>query len=159
MEMNDEIRVQAARSIVWDALNNPEVLKACITGCESLEQVSDSEFVMLVVVKVGPIKAKLNGKITLTDVQAPNCYKSIVEGQGRVAGFVKSEITVELIEISPDVTLIKYGVKANIGSKIAKLGSRMIDSIARKIAEHFFTRFNAKVCPAEGVSEIAGERF
>jgi len=159
MEMKDEIHVHAARSIVWDALNNPEVLKACITGCESLEQVSESEFVTLVVVKVGPIKAKFNGKVTLTDVQAPNSYKLIGEGQGGVAGFAKSEITVELIEISPDVTLIKYGVTANIGGKIAQLGSRMIDSTARKMAEHFFTRFNAQVCPAEDEAESAGERI
>jgi carbon monoxide dehydrogenase subunit G len=159
MEMNDEIRVLAARSIVWDALNNPEVLKACITGCESLEQVSENEFVTLVVVKVGPIKAKFNGKVTLTDVQAPDRYKLIGEGQGGVAGFAKSEITVELIEISPDVTLIKYGVTANIGGKIAQLGSRMIDSTARKMAEHFFTRFNAQLCPAEEVTEIAGKRI
>ena len=159
MEMKDEIRVQAARSIVWDALNNPEVLKTCIPGCESLEQVTESEFVSLVVVKVGPIKAKFNGKVTLTDVQAPNSYKLIGEGQGGVAGFAKSEITVELIEISPDVTLIKYGVTANIGGKIAQLGSRMIDSTARKMAEQFFTRFNAQVCPEEDAGEIAGERI
>lgn len=149
MEMKDEIRVEATRSIVWDALNNPEILKTCIPGCESLEQVSDNEFESLVVVKVGPIKAKFNGKVTLTDIVAPGSYKLIGEGQGGVAGFAKSEITVELIEATPDATVIRYGVTANIGGKIAQLGSRLIDSTARKMAEQFFTRFNEQVCPAE----------
>ena len=144
MEMKDEIRVEAAREIVWEALNNPEVLKTCIPGCESLEQVADSEFVSLVVVKVGPIKAKFTGKVTLTDIVAPASYKLIGEGQGGVAGFAKSEITVELIEVAPDATVIKYGVTANIGGKIAQLGSRLIDSTARKMAEQFFTAFNKR---------------
>jgi enoyl-CoA hydratase/carnithine racemase/carbon monoxide dehydrogenase subunit G len=157
MEMKDEIRVEAARAIVWEALNNPEVLKTCIPGCESLEQVSTSEYVSLVVVKVGPIKAKFNGKVTLTDIVAPASYKLIGEGQGGVAGFAKSEITVELVEITPEATLIKYGVTANIGGKIAQLGSRLIDSTARKMAEQFFSRFNEQVCPAEIVAETAAE--
>ncbi len=157
MEMKDEIRVDAARAIVWQALNDPDVLKTCIPGCESLEKVSDSEFVSLVVVKVGPIKAKFNGKVTLTDIVAPASYKLIGEGQGGVAGFAKSEITVELIEIEPEITLIKYGVTANIGGKIAQLGSRMIDSTARKMAEQFFARFNEQVCPAEAIAEPAVE--
>ncbi len=159
MEMKDEIRVEAERAIVWEALNDPEVLKTCIPGCESLEKVSDSEFVSLVVVKVGPIKAKFNGKVTLTDIIAPASYKLIGEGQGGVAGFAKSEITVELVEVEPAVTLIKYGVTANIGGKIAQLGSRMIDSTARKMAEQFFARFNELVCPAEAIAEPAVEDY
>lgn len=155
MEMKDEIRVEAARSSVWEALNNPEILKTCIPGCESLEQVSDNEFVSLVVVKVGPIKAKFTGKVTLTDIVAPASYKLIGEGQGGVAGFAKSEITVELIEAAPQATVIKYGVTANIGGKIAQLGSRLIDSTARKMAEQFFARFNEQVCPAEVDAECS----
>ena len=147
MEMTDEIQIDAARSVVWEALNNPEILKACIPGCESLEQVSESEFVSLVVVKVGPIKAKFNGKVSLTDIVAPASYRLIGEGQGGVAGFAKSEITVELIERGPECTTIKYGVTAHIGGKIAQLGSRLIDSTARKMAEQFFSKFNARVCP------------
>lgn len=168
MEMRDEIRVEAPRVVVWDALNNPEVLKLCIPGCETLEQVSDTEFVSLVVVKVGPIKAKFSGKVTLSDIVAPKSYKLSGEGQGGVAGFAKSDITVELEEITADATMIKYGVSANIGGKIAQLGSRLIDSTARKMAEQFFTRFIEHVCPeaentelvesSKGVSEgIVGE--
>lgn len=157
MEMKDEIRVEVSREIVWQALNNPEVLKTCIPGCESLEQVSDTEFVSLVVVKVGPIKAKFNGKVTLTDIVAPASYKLIGEGQGGVAGFAKSEITVVLVEVTPSATLIQYGVTANIGGKIAQLGSRLIDSTARKMAEQFFARFNEQVCPAEPVASSSAE--
>lgn len=155
MEMKDEIRVGATRAVVWDALNNPEVLKLCIPGCESLEQVSDTEFVSLVVVKVGPIKAKFSGKVTLSDIVAPQSYKLTGEGQGGVAGFAKSDITVELEEITPEATLIKYGVSANIGGKIAQLGSRLIDSTARKMAEQFFTRFIEQVCPQSESTESA----
>ncbi len=157
MEMKDEIRVEAGRAAIWEALNNPEVLKTCIPGCESLEQVSDNEFVSLVVVKVGPIKAKFTGKVTLTDIVAPASYKIIGEGQGGVAGFAKSEITVELIDVAPEATVIKYGVTANIGGKIAQLGSRLIDSTARKMAEQFFAKFNEQVCPVEDIAETMGE--
>ena len=147
MEMKDEIRIEAARSVVWAALNHPEVLKACIPGCETLEQISETEFVSLVVVKVGPIKAKFSSKVSLHDMIPPSSYRLIGEGQGGVAGFAKSEITVELVEDGPNATLLKYGVTANIGGKIAQLGSRLIDSTARKMAEQFFLRFNAEVCP------------
>ena len=157
MEMKDEIRIEASRATVWEALNSPDILKTCIPGCESLEQVSDNEFVSLVVVKVGPIKAKFTGKVTLTDIVAPVSYKLIGEGQGGVAGFAKSEITVELVEAAPHATVIKYGVTANIGGKIAQLGSRLIDSTARKMAEQFFARFNEQVCPAESLAESLSE--
>jgi enoyl-CoA hydratase/carnithine racemase/carbon monoxide dehydrogenase subunit G len=147
MEMKDEIRIEAARDVVWTALNDPDVLKACIPGCETLEQMTETEFVSLVVVKVGPIKAKFSSKVSLHDIVPPCSYRLIGEGQGGVAGFAKSEITVELFEDGPDATILKYGVTANIGGKIAQLGSRLIDSTARKMAEQFFARFNAEVCP------------
>ena len=147
MEMKDEIRIEAARNVVWAALNHPDVLKACIPGCETFEQVSENEFVSLVVVKVGPIKAKFSSKVSLHDMIPPISYRLIGEGQGGVAGFAKSEITVELVEDGPNATILKYGVTANIGGKIAQLGSRLIDSTARKMAEQFFLRFNAEVCP------------
>ncbi len=147
MEMKDEIRLEASREVVWEALNNPEILKACIPGCETLDRVSDTEFVSLVVVKVGPIKAKFAGRVTLADIVPLTRYRLLGEGQGGVAGFAKSDITVELIEQGPCATLLRYGVTANIGGKIAQLGSRLIDSTARKMADQFFGKFNALVCP------------
>jgi len=147
MEMKDEIMLNANREKVWDALNNPEVLKACIPGCESFEQSAENEFTATVVVKVGPIKAKFNSKVTLTDIVAPVSYKLVGEGQGGVAGFAKSDISVELIEQPDNTSLLKYSANANIGGKIAQLGSRMIDSTANKLAAQFFTNFDAVVCP------------
>jgi len=147
MEMKDEICLNASRDVVWAALNDPAVLKACIPGCETFEQSADNEFAATVVVKVGPIKAKFNSKVTLTDIIAPVSYKLVGEGQGGVAGFAKSDIFVELVEQSAQTTLLRYGAVANIGGKIAQLGSRMIDSTANKLAAQFFTNFDALVCP------------
>ncbi|MGB7481613.1 MAG: carbon monoxide dehydrogenase subunit G, partial [Burkholderiaceae bacterium] len=155
MEMKDEIRLEASRAVVWEALNDPDVLKACIPGCETLEKVSDTEFVSLVVVKVGPIKAKFSGKVTLADIVPPTGYRLIGEGQGGVAGFAKSDITVELVEEGPAQTLLRYGVSANIGGKIAQLGARMIDSTARKMADQFFTSFRAAICAPAADDDVA----
>ncbi|WP_206732471.1 enoyl-CoA hydratase-related protein [Janthinobacterium sp. 17J80-10] len=154
MEMKDEIRLEARREVVWAALNDPEVLKTCIPGCESLEKLSDTELVSLVVVKVGPIKAKFSGKVTLADVAAPESYRLIGEGQGGVAGFAKAEITVQLESEGPS-TLLRYGVAANIGGKIAQLGSRMIDSTARKMADQFFASFNEAILSRTGTVPAA----
>ncbi|MET1081951.1 MAG: carbon monoxide dehydrogenase subunit G, partial [Burkholderiales bacterium] len=145
MEMNDQIRLEASREAVWAALNDPEVLKACIPGCESLEKVSDTEFVSNVVVKVGPIKAKFAGKVTLSDIVPPVSYRLTGEGQGGVAGFAKADITVRLEPEGPATTVLHYAVSANIGGKLAQLGSRMIDSTARKLADQFFASFNEAV--------------
>jgi len=156
MEMKDEIRLEAPRAAVWEALNDPDVLKASIPGCETLEKVSDTEFTALVVVKVGPIKAKFSGKVTLADIVAPTSYRLIGEGQGGVAGFAKSDITVELVEEGPALTLLRYGVTANIGGKIAQLGARMIDSTARKMADQFFASFREQICtPADDAASVA----
>ena len=156
MELNDEILLDASREDVWAALNDPEVLKACIPGCETLERVSDTEFTSLVVVKVGPIKARFAGKVTLSDIVAPVSYCLVGEGQGGVAGFAKSDITVELVAEEPAITLLRYGVKANIGGKIAQLGSRLIDSTARRMAEQFFAKFKEIVCPTAVAEDCAG---
>ena len=156
MELNDEILLDASREDVWAALNDPEVLKACIPGCETLERVSDTEFISLVVVKVGPIKARFSGKVTLSDIVAPVSYCLVGEGQGGVAGFAKSDITVELVAEGPAITLLRYGVKANIGGKIAQLGSRLIDSTARRMAEQFFAKFKEIVCPTVVAEESSG---
>jgi carbon monoxide dehydrogenase subunit G len=147
MEMKDEIRLNASREVVWAALNNPAVLRTCIPGCETFEQSADNEFAATVIVKVGPIKAKFNSKVTLTDIVPPVSYKLVGEGQGGVAGFAKSDIFVELAQAGDQVTILRYGAVANIGGKIAQLGSRMIDSTANKLAAQFFANFDEYVCP------------
>ena len=152
MEMKDEIRLDASREAVWAALNNPDVLKACIPGCETLDMLSDTEFEALVVIKVGPIRAKFAGKVTLSEINAPISYRLTGEGTGGVAGFAKADITVDLEEEGPSTTLLRYGVTANIGGKIAQLGSRMIDATARKMADQFFARFNGHFTGDEGAS-------
>lgn len=155
MEMNDQIRLEASREAVWEALNNADVLKACIPGCETLEKVSDTEFVSLVVAKVGPIKAKFSGKVTLSNIVPLTSYQLTGEGQGGVAGFAKADITVRLDPEGPSATVLHYGVSANIGGKIAQLGTRLIDSTARKMADQFFASFNEAVRSQEAPAAMA----
>lgn len=155
MEMNDQIRLEASREAVWEALNDADVLKVCIPGCESLEKASDTEFVSNVVVKVGPIKARFAGKVSLSDIVPLVSYRLTGEGQGGVAGFAKADITVWLDPEGPATTVLHYGVSANIGGKIAQLGSRMIDSTARKMADQFFASFNEAVRSQESVQAAA----
>jgi carbon monoxide dehydrogenase subunit G len=144
MEMTGERRIAARQDVVWAALNEPEVLKASIPGCETLEKVSDTEFTATVTVKVGPVKAKFNGRVTLSDIAAPSGYRISGEGQGGLAGFAKGGATVTL---SPDedATVLRYAVTATFGGKIAQLGARLIDSTARKLADQFFASFDELV--------------
>jgi len=145
MDMVGEARLDASRSIVWDALNNPEVLKKSIPGCEELQKLSDTSYTAVVVSKVGPIKARFLGNVTLSDIKAPSSYTLIGEGQGGMAGFAKAEIRVELEELDQSLTLLRYTVKANVGGKLAQLGSRLIDATARKNADDFFHNFSKEV--------------
>ena len=144
MEMNDEIRIEAPRSRVYEALNDPAVLKECIPGCEELIQHSDTELEAKVVLKVGPVKAKFGGKVTLDKSQAPERFSLAGEGSGGVAGFAKGGADVELEE-DGDATILRYTAKADVGGKIAQLGSRLISSTANKLAAQFFTRFKEEV--------------
>ena len=141
MQMNDSQRIPASRDKVWAALNDPAVLKQCIPGCQSLEMASPTEMVATVVLKVGPVKATFNGKVTLTDIDAPNGYRIIGEGAGGVAGFAKGGALVRLESESPDVTVLHYEVDAQIGGKLAQLGARLINSTATKLAGEFFKSF------------------
>lgn len=145
MEMIGEARIEASREAVWDALNDPDILRSSIPGCEELSRTADNEFTAKVVSKVGPIKARFAGKVTLSNIVAPRSYTLTGEGQGGAAGFVKSDIEVSLEALEPRVTMLRYGVKANIGGKLAQLGSRMIDSAARKAADEFFGAFSSVV--------------
>lgn len=140
MEMNGSRTVPADIDTTWRALNDPEVLKACIAGCESVERVSDHEYRMTMTARVGPVSARFTGRITMTDVVAPTSYTLSFEGQGGAAGFAKGEARVALADNSPG-TRIDYQVKAQVGGKLAQIGSRLIDGAAAKVADDFFARF------------------
>ena len=144
MEMTGEQRLPAPREVVWAALNDPEILKQCIPGCEEIEKVSDTEMTAKVAVKVGPVSAKFTGQVTLSDLDPPNGYTISGEGKGGVAGFGKGGAKVTL-EADGDGTILRYEVNASVGGKLAQIGARLIDATAKKMAEDFFGRFAAIV--------------
>ena len=153
MDMNGEYRISAPRSRVWEALNDPEILKQCIPGCEEIQKQSDTEMTAKVVAKVGPVKAKFAGKVTLSDIDAPNGYTITGEGSGGAAGFGKGGAKVNLVEDGAD-TVLSYTAHAQVGGKLAQIGSRLIDGTARKMADDFFAKFTQVVGqPAEPVAE------
>jgi uncharacterized protein len=157
MEMTGEYRILASRQRVWEALNDPEVLKQCIPGCQSLEKVSDTEFNGRVVASVGPVRATFGGKVTLSDLDPPQSYTITGEGSGGVAGFAKGGAKVNLAEEGAE-TLLTYDVQAQVGGKLAQIGSRLIDGVARKMANDFFGSFAAAVGaeqPAPAAAEAA----
>lgn len=145
MQMNDSQRIAASREKVWAALNDPAILRQCIPGCQVLEMNAPNEMTATVVFKVGPVKATFGGKVNLSDLDPPNGYRISGEGSGGVAGFAKGGATVRLVEEAPDVTILTYEVDAQIGGKLAQLGSRLIDSTARKLAGQFFESFGEVV--------------
>lgn len=151
MEMTGEQLVPASQQDTWTALNDPQVLKACVPGCESITPTGENEYQVLMVAKVGPVSAKFKGKLTLSDVRPPDSYSISFEGQGGPAGFAKGGAQVRLAAEGGH-TRLAYDVKANVGGKLAQIGSRLIDGTARKMADDFFTRFAAIVggpAPAE----------
>ena len=155
MEMKGEQLVPAPQADTWAALNDPEVLKACVPGCESIERVSDSEYAVLMTARVGPVAAKFKGKLTLSDLNPPNSYSIAFEGQGGVAGFGKGGAHVQLAP-DGDGTRLSYQVKASVGGKLAQIGSRLVDAAARKLADDFFNAFNEKVASLHGPAAHAG---
>ena len=144
MDMNGEVHLPASREAVWKALNDPEILKQAIPGCEEIVKLSDTEMTAKVAARVGPVSAKFAGKVTLSDLDPPNGYTISGEGQGGVAGFAKGGAKVNLKDESGG-TLLSYTVQAQVGGKLAQIGSRLIDATARKMAEEFFARFAAAV--------------
>jgi carbon monoxide dehydrogenase subunit G len=144
MEMTGEQLIPQSQDVTWKALNDTAVLKACIPGCESIEQTGDNEYQLVMTARVGPVSAKFKGKMTLSDVVPPQSYKLIFEGQGGVAGFAKGEASVNLAP-QDGGTRLGYAVNAMIGGKLAQIGSRLVDGVAKKIAGEFFTAFNARV--------------
>lgn len=156
MEMTGERRIPAPRQRVWDALNDPEVLKASITGCESLEQTDDGGFAATVTAKVGPVKAKFKGQVTLSDLNPPESYTISGEGKGGAAGFAKGGADVHLAE-DGDETVLTYKVNATVGGKLAQIGSRLIDGVAAKMADDFFGKFSDLVAAAPAVEATPAE--
>ena len=141
MTMNGEVQLAASREAVWAKLNDPEVLKACIPGCEELEKTEDNDgFRAVAKMKVGPVSARFKGKVTLSDLDPPNGYRISGEGEGGVAGFAKGGATVGLTE-KDGGTLLSYNVEAQIGGKLAQLGQRLVNGAAKKLADQFFAKF------------------
>ena len=140
-----EETIAAPIAKVWAGLNDAEVLKACIPGCQSLEKKSDTDMAATVVLKIGPIKATFAGEVTLKNLNPPHSYTIQGEGKGGIAGFAKGGADVTLTEDGPDATVLKYAAKADVGGKIAQLGSRLIESTSKKLAGQFFSSFGEKV--------------
>jgi carbon monoxide dehydrogenase subunit G len=140
MTMTGEIQLAASREDVWAKLNDPEVLKTCIPGCEELEKTNDGGFRAVAKMKVGPVSARFKGKVTLSDLDPPNGYKISGEGEGGVAGFAKGAAKVDLSD-KDGGTLLSYHVDAQIGGKLAQLGQRLINGTAKKMADEFFASF------------------
>jgi len=154
MEMVGERRIPASRRKVWDALNDPAVLKSSIPGCESLERLSENELKATAAVRIGPIAARFTGKVLLSDLDPPNGYTISGEGQGGVAGFAKGGAKVHLTDAGSD-TLLRYDVNAQVGGKIAQLGARLIDASAKQMADSFFDRFATALAPAPEAGAVA----
>jgi carbon monoxide dehydrogenase subunit G len=146
MEMSGEQLIPATQRETWDALNDPEVLKACIPGCEAITLIADNEYQVQMVARVGPVSAKFRGRLTLSDVRPPESYSIAFEGQGGPAGFAKGGAQVRL---SPreGQTNLAYDVKASVGGKLAQIGSRLVDAAAKKVADDFFRNFTQKFSP------------
>ncbi|HZB94190.1 MAG TPA: carbon monoxide dehydrogenase subunit G, partial [Stellaceae bacterium] len=144
MDMTGEFRIPAPRQKVWEALNDPEMLKQSIPGCEEVQKIGDNQFEAKVTAKVGPVKARFGGKVTLSDLDPPNGYKITGEGNGGAAGFAKGGATVRLTDDAGG-TKLSYTVEAHVGGKLAQIGSRLIDATARKMAEDFFRSFSEAV--------------
>jgi carbon monoxide dehydrogenase subunit G len=146
MTMNGEVQLAAPIQTVWEKLNDTETLKACIPGCEQLDKTGDNEMSAIATVKIGPVKAKFKGKVTLSDLDPPNGYKISGQGDGGVAGFAKGGATVKLTP-KDGGTLLTYDVDAQIGGKLAQLGQRLVNGAAKKVADDFFVNFAKAVNP------------
>jgi uncharacterized protein len=152
MEMAGEQTIATREDAVWLALNDPEMLKACIPGCDEIEKSGDHEYRVKLTAVIGPIRARFNGKMTLTDLNPPHSYKILFEGQGGAAGFAKGEASVQL-HAEGAATRMTYAVKAQVGGKLAQVGSRLIDGVAHKVAGEFFATFSERVAPVVAQGE------
>jgi carbon monoxide dehydrogenase subunit G len=140
MEMTGEQLIPASQQDTWNALNDPEVLKACVPGCETIEPAGDNAYAVQMATRVGPVSAKFRGKLVLSDIKPPESYAIAFDGQGGAAGFGKGSARVRLAP-EGDTTRLAYDVKASVGGKLAQIGSRLVDAAAKKIADDFFRNF------------------
>jgi uncharacterized protein len=154
MEMMGKEEIAAPREKVWEALNDPDVLRQCIPGCQELEKISDNEMTATVKVKVGPVSASFKGHVTLENIVAPKSYTIVGEGKGGIAGFAKGGADVKLEE-EGDITILNYEVTAQVGGKLAQMGSRLIDSTSKKLASQFFSNLNEAITGQKGEQETA----
>jgi hypothetical protein len=146
MDMQGSRHLAVTQQQAWDALNDPGVLKTCVPGCEKLEATGDNQYAVTVAVKIGPVAARFNGKITLADVLPPNSYTLAFEGQGGPAGFGKGTAKVLLAPPAEGGGCeLTYTAHAQVGGKIAQVGQRLIDGVAKSMAEDFFQRFDAEM--------------
>ena len=150
MEMTGEQLIPLPQQRVWESLNDPGILKACIPGCESIEKVSDTEYKVVMTAAIGPVKAKFNGKLLLADLNPPHSYSIAFEGTGGAAGFGKGAAQVSLLP-EGNGTRLSYKATASVGGKLAQIGSRLIDGVAKKMSDDFFARFNTTVAPAAAI--------
>jgi carbon monoxide dehydrogenase subunit G len=157
MEMTGEQTIPASQQAVWDALNDPEILKACVPGCESIERVGENEYQVLMVARVGPVAARFKGRLALSDIQPPESYAITFEGQGGAAGFAKGGARVRLVAENPGTTRLSYEAKASVGGKLAQIGSRLVDAAARKVADDFYRNFNENLSALHGQKEMHKE--
>jgi carbon monoxide dehydrogenase subunit G len=156
MEMTGEQLVPAPQDKTWQALNDPEVLKACVPGCESITLTGENQYEVVMVARVGPVSAKFKGKLALSDIKPPSSYSISFEGQGGPAGFAKGGAKVNLTSENAHQTKLTYAAQANVGGKLAQIGSRLVDAAARKVAGDFFRNFNQKVGELHGKSNPPG---
>lgn len=152
MNLTGQEKLPVAQAQAWEALNNTEILKAAITGCESLTPIGENEYEVLLSVAIGPVKAKFKGKLKLSDLQPPTGYQLAFEGSGGAAGHGKGTAQVRLETLGPAQTLLHYTVAASVGGKIAQIGSRLVDMAAQKMAGDFFAAFNAALAERYGVA-------
>jgi carbon monoxide dehydrogenase subunit G len=155
MDMCGERRIPAARTRVWDALNDTEMLRAAIPGCESVTRTADDAFEAKLALKIGPMAAKFGAKVKLENINAPASYTITGEGNGGAMGFAKGGADVALEELGPEETMLRYTVKAQVGGKMAQLGARLIDSTAKQMSDQFFDRFAAALTPPAPAEEAA----
>ena len=153
MELKGAYKIPAARELVWEKLNDPDVLRESIPGCEELEQNEDGGFSATVKAKVGPVSARFKGTVTLQDLNPPESYRIIGEGKGGVAGFAKGDTVVTLEDVG-DATILRYLADARIGGKLAQIGSRLIKGTARKMADKFFENFAQQVVPGAEIEKL-----
>jgi uncharacterized protein len=141
MEMIDTASIPRNREVVWQALNDPDVLRRVVPGCETLEVVAEDRMRAQVAIKIGPVKARFTGEIAFSDVVAPVSYVISGEGKGGIAGFAKGTATVRLEEVGPEETLLHYQTRVDVGGKLAQLGARLLDSTSSKLTRQFFDDF------------------